>query len=66
MKDLNKSKYTIIVIKRKLKVKTTQSRVFDLVLTIKSKHNKFFVIEKLGSFDFDFNKITINFFRLIY
>lgn len=66
MKILNKPKYTIAAIKRKIKIKGVDSRVFDLVIAKKSKHNRFYVVEKLGSIDFNYNKFTINFFRLIF
>lgn len=66
MESLNKPRYTLVCIKRKIKIKGKNSRVFDLVIAKKSKHNKFFVIEKLGSIDLNYNKFTINFFRLIF
>lgn len=66
MKNLSKPKYSIAAIKRKTKIGGVNSRVFDLVVAKKSKHDKLYVIEKLGSVDFNYNKFTINFFRLIF
>ena len=66
MRNLNKPKYIIATIKRKIKIRGNNSKVFDLVVAKKSKHNKFYVIEKLGSIDYNYNKFTINFFRLIF
>lgn len=65
MLNKNKNIYCIHFILRKKKFFKAK-KTYDIVLAKKSRHNKFFVIEKLGSLDFNNNKIHINFFRLVF
>jgi len=56
--------YFIVLIKRKKK-KIRYSRVFDIVVVKKHILNKV-ILEKIGSYDAVNEKLSLNFFRLIF
>lgn len=65
MEKKNKFKYQIAAIKRNnLMHSKSKAKCFDFVVCINSKHNKKFVIEKLGSLNGD--SFYINNFRFVY
>ena len=69
MSNLNKSNYCFVLIKKKKSAKIKQidgNKSFTLALCIKKRHNKFFVLEKIGSLNLKNNFFFINFFRFIY
>lgn len=69
MSEFNKSQYCIILLKKPFKKKTKisdRNKTYVLALCIKSNHNKYFVLHKLGILDFINKKFYINFFRFIF
>lgn len=61
----NKSNFCLVALKRKKKARK-KTNLYDFVITKKSRHSKYFVLEKLGSFDFIKNRYFLNNYRLIY
>ena len=61
-----KSNIYLILKKRKKKVINQKHCSFDFQVALKYGHNKFYVIEKLGSVDYNNRIITINIFRLVF
>lgn len=62
----NKSNYVIIAKKRIKRSIKNDPNFYDILLCKKSKHNKNFVIEKLGFIDYKHKKFCLNNFRFIF
>jgi len=56
----------LILKKRKKKIKVQKAFTFDILIAFKRGHDSYFVIEKLGSLDYNRHLVTINKFRLIF